>query len=1161
MNRPNLLFTVALLLLGTTLMGQSADPWAIKKQRKETVQQPSFPYQTRNGAKAVARHRSARLASPLASPLSLTPRFRVKGPNHEPPHEIKGVLPATARTHARSATDLLNTSQHYLQEVSTLMQIRTPDQEFVAQQKWKDTRGMQHLRMQQQYQGVPVYGSEIIVHADQANRVQGLNGRYIASPQLNTVPSVSEQAAIRTSLAYFENKGALKQLNRQQQQLLNYTGPAAKLVILPPWEAGKPTLAWRVVVRPNFLDHWEMFVDAYTGKLVSQTNMTCTFAPELHTSGKTEEHHHHAHRQPLAAPFRTTAAGRGNGVDLNGVNQTLDIWQLGGAAALVNASKDMFKSSNNTPVNELQGVLITYDADRVPNPETITIVNETGTTFRDPAAVSAHYNASLAYDYFRTKHNRTSIDGRGGNVLSIVNVVEEDGSEMDNAYWNGEYMAYGNGNVGFKPLAGGTDVGGHEMSHGVIGSTAGLVYRDQSGAINEHIADVFGVLIDADNFTLGEDVVLPGVFPSGAMRDMEDPHNGGGSLDDNGWQPDHMREIYTGSQDNGGVHINSGIPNRAFFLIATELGRDKAGAIYYEALTNYLTASAQFIDLRRALINAANELYGDVEVLAIAGAFDAVGITDGDTDPDDGGGGENPIPDDGNDDLPTIGGEDLLLTVNTDPDDENSLYLINLSQDGFDPISVTPIKRKPTVVDDGSAAFFVTEDETIRGIDLAPPYEEISISEESLWANLSISKDGNRLAIISNQQQPEIWVADLTREENSFMKFELFNPTSQEGIVTYDVQYADAIEWDYSGEYLIYDAFNQVSTTGIERDVEYWDVNFIRVWDNTADDFGDGAITKIFSNLPEGTSIGNPSFSKTNRNIVCFDLFDQTNETYLIIAADLETGETKTVYENNTLGFPNYSNDDRFMVFDALNEDGTPVVAQIPLAENKLEAAGEPVFPYIEAHWTTWFSQGERVINSAENELFSFEIQTAPGKIEDRKVSVSVPDTLDVTRLVATFEQSQGATVYVGDFRQISGITSNDFSNEVTYTVVAENGDKKEYTVSVEQETTPPGPGNPDPDNPGDPDNPDPDEVVGVEDEVTKAVLVHPNPFDQEIFLDESLAGKPVKLTLYDVLGQRLPLKKHGNSFRVTQPISPGIYLLTIQHDSYERTIRLIKKY
>ena len=1176
----------ALLLLSHLLSAQTTDPWAIKKQRKNTGQYPTVPYQTRSGQN-IQKPNNARRGPLLQLPQSASPSVASltvqQGPADEPPHEIKGALPASAN--ARRSTDLLGAAQHYLGEVSSLMQVKAPTEEFGVERQWKDAQGKQHLRMQQQYRGVKVYGSEIIVHADAANTVQGLNGRYIASPHtLNPVPSVSETRAVDASLDYFRRQGALESLTAEQQRILDYTAPTAELIILPTWETPTPTLAWRVIVRPNFLDHWEVFVDAHSGELISQTNMTCTFAPEIDFSKEDHtEAHHHSHAPAAATPYALLSPGQGSGVDLNGVNRSLGIWQVGNESALIDASKDMFKSNNSTPFNELEGVLITFDAQRAVDAEQFYYIGRVGTTFDDPTAVSAHYNASVAYDYFRDKHGRLSIDGEGGNVISIINVVDKDEAgnavEMDNAYWNGAYMAYGNGNVGFKPLAGGLDVGGHEMSHGVIGSTAGLVYRNQSGAINEHFADVYGVIIDEENYTLGETIVLPGVFPSGAMRDMEDPHNGGNELGDQGWQPNHMDEFYSGTADNGGVHINSGIPNRAFYLIAAEFGRDKTGAIYYDALTKYLTASSQFIDLRRAIINSARDLYGDAEVQVVAQAFDAVGITDGNT-PDGGGGGDpDPLPDpeEENDNLPAIAGENLTLIVNTDPDDNDGVNPWSLIVDykdkdnDFRRISTTSVLRKPSVTDDGSFALFITDENNINIIGLTEPFEEAIIDTSGVWGNISISRDGSRMAIVTNQDTPEIYVGDLTT--NEFMRYELYNPTSQDGIVTRDVQYADAIEWDYSGEYLLYDAFNQVQTLGANQQendaIEYWDVNFIKVWDNTKNTFGSGEIIKVFSNLPKGISIGNPTFSKTNRNIAAFDLFNAEENTYAIIAADLETGETKTVYENNTVGFPSYSNDDRFMVFDVIDEDGRPAVRQIALKSNKLEAAEASTPLYWEAQWTTWFGQGTRVINSPENNLLSFEIKqgefTAPGTIEGRMIALDVPGTVDVTKLVAKFEQSSGASVYVDDARQYSSLTSNDFSKEVIYSVIAENGDQQDYTVRVTQDGTPPQPGDPDPDGPDLPGKPDtggnnPDEVVSTEEEVIQSPLVYPNPFEQDLYLGESLSGQAVELTLHNILGQAIPLKKQGDHFQLTGPVRPGLYMLTIRRGSDTQTVRLMKR-
>ncbi len=169
----------------------------------------------------------------------------------------------------------------------------------------------------------------------------------------------------------------------------------------------------------------------------------------------------------------------------------------------------------------------------------------------------------------------------------------------------------------------------------------------------------------------------------------------------------------------------------------------------------------------------------------------------------------------------------------------------------------------------------------------------------------------------------------------------------------------------------------------------------------------------------------------------------------------------------------------------------------------------------------------------------------APGTIASLKVSVSVPDTVDITRLVAKFSQSKGADVYIGDFRQISGLTSNDFTNDVTYTVVAENGDQLNYVVSVSQEATTPDPIDP---------------VLGIGDEMATKALVFPNPFDQELFLDESLKNKAVKLTLHNTLGQTLPLTRQGESFRINHDINPGLYLLTIEEANARKTVMLLKR-
>jgi bacillolysin len=165
-------------------------------------------------------------------------------------------------------------------------------------------------------------------------------------------------------------------------------------------------------------------------------------------------------------------------------------------------------------------------------------------------------------------------------------------------------MYYGNGREAFShSLAASLDVAAHELSHGVIQYTANLTYQNESGALNESFADIFAILIERKNYAIGEDVVNTSVFPSGVLRSLSNPNNGGTRLGDPGWQPSSVSQQYFGSEDEGGVHINSGIPNHAFYLFSSDsrVGVNVAEAAYFKALRDYLTASSNFKALRRAI--------------------------------------------------------------------------------------------------------------------------------------------------------------------------------------------------------------------------------------------------------------------------------------------------------------------------------------------------------------------------------------------------------------------------------------------------------------------------------------------------------------------------------------------------------------------------------
>lgn len=965
-------------------------------------------------------------------------------------------IPIFIKSSATEATAKLTSKQsvetvgkEYLVDVGNLLRINDPASEFVETSRKNDALGQTHVKMQQVFQGVKVYGSQVVLHFDKSKQIKSLNGRNRPSPVLkNTIPKLSVAQALKrveSDLGVVVSKGNSSKNNSflpafdYEEELLIYS------------IEGKDVLARHLTVFPNLMDRWEYFIDAQTGNILNKYYHTCTFYHDFNKES-------HAHKSVANPPEN------GNGTDLNGVNRQLNTFSVNGANYMVNTTKPMFNSAQSQMPDNPVGGIMTLDLRNEPPVEESDIFHVTSNSnnWNDPTAVSAHYNADVAFEYFRNTFNRNSINGQGGTIISIINVADpDDGGGFDNAFWNGKAMFYGNGRDAFQPFAGALDVGGHEMSHGVIQNTANLEYRYQSGAINESFADIFGAMIDRDDWLLAEDIVNTQFFPSGAMRDMQNPNNGATGLGQNGWQPKDMTEYYTGDQDNGGVHINSGIPNRAFYLVATDIGKDKAEQIYYRALETYLTVSSQFIDLRLAVIQSATDLHGDnsPEVNAVRTAFDTVSITDG-------------APTDTDNDIPAAEGDDFILSLDLNDNDPNTLYASDTQATEYFPLTTTGIFRKPSVADDGSFAIYVTDENKVNAVTLDfNNLEETVLSEETIWAAVALSKDGTKLAAVLNDESNIIFISDLVNGDSR--SFELYNPTSADGVTTGEVLYPDALEWDYSGQYLIYDALNRLDNAQ-GQDIEYWDVGALHVWDNQTNTYGDGTIQKIFTNLPEGVSIGNPSFSKTSGNILAFDYFDTLNNEYEVITANIETGEVKTIYQNNKLGFPNYSKNDDKLIFDTEN-NGTQVIAIIDIAADKVSPSGNPSELIPDGKWGIWYTVGQRSTLSSEKEITDFRFNvTAPptvGVINGDVITVDLPNNINPENLVATFSSSARSTVSIAAVDQQSGVTVNDFTNAVVYMVTAEDGSTKNFTVNL-------GPGVPN--NPNDDDN---DGVLNADDQ------------------------------------------------------------------------------
>ena len=257
----------------------------------------------------------------------------------------------------------------------------------------------------------------------------------------------------------------------------------------------------------------------------------------------------------------------------------------------------------------------------------------------DVAVNEAYDHSGATYDFFAKIFGRNSLDGEGMKLVSSVHVGDEEGEPLTNAFWNGTQMAYGDGDGRiFRRFTRSLAVVGHELTHGVESFTSNLVYQGQSGALNEHFADVFGVLVRQwkrgepaleTSWVVGEDILVPAPTRRG-IRDMEKP--GTAFVNDpylgTDPQPAHVKDYYTGKLDKGGVHLNSGIPNRAFALAAKAIGGrawEIAGRIWYDALLQ-LSPVASFLDCARVTLSLAR-LHGDVVQKAVRQSWAMVGLS------------------------------------------------------------------------------------------------------------------------------------------------------------------------------------------------------------------------------------------------------------------------------------------------------------------------------------------------------------------------------------------------------------------------------------------------------------------------------------------------------------------------------------------------------
>lgn len=468
-----------------------------------------------------------------------------------------------------------------------------------------DKLGFTNFRYKQTINGIPVELTTFIAHVKNG-LVVSVNGELFGDVSLNPNSNLSEIAALYKAKGHikadqykWEIQSEEDHLKWEQNDPTATYFPVGELVLIN--DKGNIENPLKLAYKFNIyaqtpLSRRDIFIDANTGEVVWEHNklhdadVTAT-ASTLFSGTRTIT------CDNSSGPFRLRESGRGNGIRTYTNNNTTNY-----------SNTDITNGSTNWSTPD--------------------------------AGLDAHWGAELTYDYYFNVHGRNSIDGNGFALLSYVH----HDNNYANAFWDGQRMTYGDGSGNNSPFTA-LDIAGHEVTHGLVSNTASLIYQNESGALNESFADIFGISIDIinrnptqfDKWKLGDDLGF-------VIRDMINPNAEG--------DPDTYMgtNYYVGTNDNGGVHTNSGVQNYWFVLLAetntsipgigtgtndnndnytvVPIGITKAGEVAFRNLTVYLTQSSNYADARFYGIQSAVDLYGACthEVEQVTNAWYAVGV-------------------------------------------------------------------------------------------------------------------------------------------------------------------------------------------------------------------------------------------------------------------------------------------------------------------------------------------------------------------------------------------------------------------------------------------------------------------------------------------------------------------------------------------------------
>ena len=511
----------------------------------------------------------------------------------------------------------------FLDQNKTIIGLNNVFSDFKDAKLTVDNAGFTHIKLKQYISGLPVEDKQITLHFNKEGIITSVTGNVvlksvtpvkslaksiinkitaseaisIAKGEFNMTDSMTSKDTPKPSIASKNVEGILK--GQAPKLSSEPTANKTSLVIgKNVYEAYLVNIKYKIPTIGN----WNIYVDTSSGKVISkQSNIRYGDVSVV-----------------------------GSGIGVNGKTMPLNLDLVDGKTYyMIDLTKPVLNSNN----------IITLSANNGDGSELYNDTSSNGefALENDKALVDAHYNAGVVYDFYKNLFNRNSIDGKGMTIRSVAHLDKK----FNNAFWDGDStMWYGDGDGStFTYLSGDLGIVGHEMTHGVTQANGDLSYNNQSGALDESMSDVFGVLIDTYNkynvknagtwkfnaadWVIGQDVYTPKIAGD-ALRSLPNPKLY--------YQPDNMNNYDNlpddYDDDYGGVHTNSGIPNKAAYLIAQSIGMKKTAEIYYDAY-NYFDYNIDFSGAANAIITATKDLYGasSSEVNSVKKAFTTVNIT------------------------------------------------------------------------------------------------------------------------------------------------------------------------------------------------------------------------------------------------------------------------------------------------------------------------------------------------------------------------------------------------------------------------------------------------------------------------------------------------------------------------------------------------------